>query len=119
MATFALLLPHAPDRYTNLGEEEYMDIIKDYIAWTEEMAAKGAYQGGHKLTDDLGCKVIQGESGVEVVHTNAAELTEVLGGLMIVTADDYDGAVEIAKSCPHLVHNDTIEIRQIAEMDED
>jgi hypothetical protein len=119
MAKFAFLLPHTPDRYTNLSEDDYMDIIKDYVAWTEEMSAKGVYQDGHKLTDDLGRKLVRGASAIEVLHTSAAELAEVLGGLMIIQAADYDEAVEIAKTCPHMVHNNTIEVRQIAEMGED
>ena len=28
MKTYALMLNHAPDRYTGLSEEAYMDIIK-------------------------------------------------------------------------------------------
>ena len=119
MAKFALLLPHAPDRYTGLNEEDYMDIIKDYVAWTEELSAKGIYETGLKLTDDLGRKLVRVATAIEVLHTSAAELTEVLGGLMIIQAGDYDEAVEIAKTCPHLVHNNTIEIRQIAEMGDD
>ena len=39
MAKFVLMLPHAPDRYTNLGEAEFMDLMKDYIGWVEEMSA--------------------------------------------------------------------------------
>ncbi len=116
MGKFALLLPHAPDRYTGLSESDYMDIIKDYVAWTEELTAKGIYEAGHKLTDDLGRKLVRGASAIEVLHTSAAELAEVLGGLMIIRARDYDEAVDIAKTCPHLVHNQTIEVRQIAEV---
>ena len=33
MAKFALLLNHAPDRYTQLGEDDYLAIIKDYVTW--------------------------------------------------------------------------------------
>mgnify|MGYP002625938366 CR=1 FL=1 len=83
MAKFALLLPHAPDRYTKLGASEYMDIIKDYIGWTQELTAKGIYEGGHKLSDDLGRRLVRGASAIEVLHTSATELAAVLGGLMV------------------------------------
>ena len=48
MAKFVLMLPHAPDRYTNLGEAEFMDLMKDYIGWVEEMSAKGQVRGRRK-----------------------------------------------------------------------
>ena len=119
MAKFALLLPHRPDRYTHTGEEEFMEIIKDYVAWTQEMSEKGIYKGGEKLTDDLGRKLTRNERSIEAVQVSAAELTEVLGGFMIIEAADYEQAVEIARTCPHLVYNETIEVRQIAELDDD
>ena len=46
MPKFALLLNHAPDRYQDLGEDEYMDIITDYVSWVEKMTADGVYTGG-------------------------------------------------------------------------
>ena len=49
MAKFAFLLPHAPDRYADLDQDAYTAIISDYVAWVEYLAAKGVYQGGHKL----------------------------------------------------------------------
>lgn len=117
MAKFALLLPHAPDRYTGMKESDYMGIIKDYVVWTEKLSAKGIYETGHKLADDLGRELVRTASTVEVLHTSATEVAEVLGGLMIIKARDYDEAVEIAKTCPHLVHNEKITVRQIAEVD--
>ena len=113
MAKYALMLPHRPDRYQGLNEDEYMSIIKDYIAWVEDMTEKGIYQGGHKLTDDPGKSLAANGTGVEVHDIPAAEITELLGGLMIIEASDWDAAVGIAKSCPHLRHNERIELREI------
>lgn len=119
MAQFALMLNHAPDRYQDLSEDEYLDIIKDYVAWVEEMTAKGVYTGGHKLTEGAGRTLTANDGAVEVHDGPFAELAEVLGGLMIIEAADYDAAVEIAKTCPHLVHNRSLEIRQIDDAVED
>ena len=119
MNKYALLLPHAPDRYTGLSEGEYMDIIKDYIAWSQDLGARGLYAGGHKLTDDTGRTLTRGSNGIDVHDTPATELAEILGGLLIVNAASYDDAVEIAKTCPHLVHNQKIEIRQVDAETED
>ncbi len=116
MAKFALLLPHAPDRYVGLSEDDYMAVIKDYVAWVEQATEDGVYAGGHKLTDDPGKTVSRNGAGVEVHESPFAEVSEILGGLMIIEAADLDAAVEISRNHPHLKHNSKIEIRQVHEV---
>lgn len=112
MAKFVFMLPHAPDRYTNIPDAEFMDLMKDYIGWVEEMSAKGKYVGGEKLNGDPG-KVVTNRTGAIEVHDGPfTEVAEILGGYMVITADNYDEAVEIARSHPHMKHNQTIIIRQ-------
>lgn len=113
MPQFALLLPHAPDRYAGLNEDDYMAIIKDYIAWVEKAAADGVYQGGHKLTDSPIKTLTSGNGGVEVHDSPSTEVAEILGGVMIIEAPDLAGAVEVAREHPHLKHNTTLEIRAV------
>jgi len=113
MNTYMLLLNHAPDRYSDLSEDDYMAIISDYIAWTEKMTADGVYAGGEKLADGPGKLLTKTNDGVEVHDSPMAELAEVLGGVMMIKAADYDAAVAIAKTCPHMVHNSSLEIREI------
>ncbi len=44
-----------------------------------------------------------------------AEVKEVLGGYMIVTADDWDGAVEVVQACPaSQTPGGSMEIRELA-----
>lgn len=117
MNTYALMLNHAPDRYEGLSEDDYMEIIKDYIAWTEKMTADGVYVGGEKLDDAPGRVLTRTDGGIEVHETPLAELAEVLGGFMLIKAENYDVAVEIAKTCPHMVHNTGLEVRQIHDVD--
>ena len=113
MAQFVLMLPHAPDRYQNLAEADFMEIMKDYIGWVEDMTAKDKFRGGEKLMDEGG-KIVSRKSGSVEVHDGAfAEIAEILGGFMVIEAVDYDEAVEIARGHPHLKHNETIIIRQI------
>lgn len=113
MATFALLLNHTPDRYTRLTEDDYMAVIKDYVAWVEKATADGIYVGGHKLAAEPGITLTATAQGVELHDSPFAELPEVLGGLMIIKAADYEAAIEICRSHPHLVHNTTMQIRRI------
>ncbi|MDA0285391.1 MAG: YciI family protein [Planctomycetota bacterium] len=113
MPEFAFLLHHAPDRYSSLSEDEAMTIFKDYMQWMQKASDEGVCSGGYKLAQGPGRLVTSTKDGVEVHDSPFAELSEILGGLMTVKAADYDSAVEIAMSHPHLVHNRCIEIRQI------
>ncbi|WP_262694341.1 YciI family protein [Kordiimonas aquimaris] len=117
MNTYALLLNHAPDRYDGLTEDDYMDIIKDYVAWVEKLSAEGTYVGGEKLADGPGKTLTKTDTGIEVHDAPMAELAEVLGGFMLIKAADYASAVAIAKTCPHMVHNSTLEIREVQPTD--
>jgi hypothetical protein len=62
---------------------------------------------------DEGGKIVTNTSGKIEVHDGPfAEVAEILGGYMVINAEDYDEAVEIARSHPHMKHNETIIIRQ-------
>lgn len=117
MNTYMLLLNHAPDRYHDLSEDEYMAIIADYVAWTEKLTAEGIYTGGEKLADGPGKLLTRTDSGVEVHDSPMAELAEVLGGVMMIKATDYDAAVEVAKTCPHLKYHAGLEVREVHAVD--
>jgi hypothetical protein len=44
-----------------------------------------------------------------------AEAKEVVGGFMVVAAENYDGAIEVARECPGVVRSgSSVEIREIA-----
>lgn len=83
MAKFVLMLPHAPDRYTNLGEAEFMDLMKDYIGWVEDMSAKGKFAGGENLRDEGGKIVTKASGKIEVHDGPFSEVAEILGGYMV------------------------------------
>ena len=117
MATYALLLNHAPDRYDDVTDDDFMAIVKDYIAWVEEMSAQGIYKGGHKLSTLPGKVLDAGGGDIDVHDAPFAEMAEVLGGIMLIEAVDLDAATDIARSCPHLVHNTRLEIRQVDDAD--
>lgn len=112
MAKFVFMLPHAPDRYTDMEDAEMMDLMKDYIGWVEEMSANGKYHSGEKLLADGGKIVTRKTGSIEVHDGPFTEVAEILGGYMVINAEDYDEAVEIARSHPHMKHNETIIVRQ-------
>jgi len=114
MSQFILLLHSRATAPATMSAADAQNIVKRYTDWSQEMGQAGKLAGGNKLTADNG-KVMRGADGA-VTDGPHGQAEEVIGGYFIVEADDYDGAVGIAKSCPHLSFGGSIEVRQIDAM---
>ena len=82
------------------------DAEKPSPAQMQEMYAKfGAWQKKFEANlIDMGGKLGKGKLvTVENADGPFVEIKELVGGYMIVEADDLDGAIEVAKGCPGLV----------------
>jgi hypothetical protein len=118
MARFMLLLHEHPADFTNVRMEEIQAIIEEYTAWSDQIAAAGRLVGSHKLKDEGGRHLKLHNDQLRVVDGPYAEAKEIMGGYFIVSAADYDEAVEVSKNCPHLNYGGWIELRQIDELHE-
>jgi hypothetical protein len=84
------------------------DMYARFNDWREQFADN---------IDDLGGKLGYGTLVTKAPDTDGplVEVKELVGGYMIVTADDLDQAIEVASSCPGLVGDrsgvEVIEIR--------
>ena len=87
-----------------------------------EMQAWGAYMGGLAQSGSLagglpvvgGGKTVFADSVVGEAVTSAKE--GIVGGYLIVKAENLDQAADIAKNCPHIANEGNIEVREIAPM---
>jgi hypothetical protein len=65
---------------------------------------------------DVGAKL---QSGGRILTTSGVtdgpfvEMKEIIGGYMVISADDYDGAIEVAKGSPGYRPGASLEIREI------
>jgi hypothetical protein len=109
MAEFLLLLHDEPNRFLKLSPEEMQKATEKYMAWTK----KAFYKGGKRLTQDAG-RVVRAHSGKpRAADGPYSETKEVLGGYYAIEAANYDEAVQLSLSHPHLEYGGTIEIRQV------
>jgi hypothetical protein len=113
MAQFMLVLMTDTQHKESLSPEEMQAVIAEYSAWAARMGAEGRLVGGSKLTDDGGFELQRDGDGVRVVDGPYSETKEVLGGFFVLEARDYEEAVELARSCPHLVHHPRLVVRQV------
>jgi hypothetical protein len=87
-----------------------------------EMQAWGAYMGELTKKGQLsgGLPLVSGGKTVSAKTITASEVTSakegIVGGYLIVKADNLDEATKIAKACPHIANEGNIEVREIAPM---
>lgn len=113
MADYLLLLYDNALDFSEMSPEDMQKIIERYKAWGDSLEASGKLIGSNKLVDEEG-RVLRPEQGkVRVIDGPYSESKEVIGGYFAIRAADYDEAVEISRSCPHLEYEGTIEIREI------
>ncbi len=113
MANFVLLLHQSPKMLGNVSPDEIQKIIAKYSAWREELIKNNKMKAGIKLSNDGGRHMrVQGEK-ISVTDGPYSESQEVLGGLFMIEAADYDEAIAIARTGPHLVGGNWIEVRQV------
>ncbi|MGY4385856.1 hypothetical protein ACVWYN_002904 [Pedobacter sp. UYP24] len=88
--------------------EQMQLAIKPFQDWIGGIAAQNKLVEPPKRWDGEG-RVVKHNS----VVTNGpyAEIKESIGGVLLIRAEDYDDAVEIAKGCPILHWGATVEIR--------
>jgi hypothetical protein len=104
MAQFLLMLYDNPEDFKKLSPEEMQQALEKYMAW-----GKGPYfRQGVRLAEDVGKVLRKKARPTDGPYT---ETKEVLAGFYAIEAADYQEAVAIAATHPHLEHG-TIEVRK-------
>jgi hypothetical protein len=110
MPQYALLLRGESSRFAGFSPEEMQKTIQRYGDWRRSLQNRIIM--GQKLKDAEG-RVMRTENSKPVVKDGPfAEAKEVMGGFFVVEAENYDQAVELAKTCPHMDFG-SIEVREI------
>ncbi|GAB5473426.1 MAG: YciI family protein [Maribacter sp.] len=113
MSNFLFLFRGGDARRLEQSPEEMQAHMQKWGAWMGGLKEAGKLVDGLPLSKEG--KVVQ-ERGELVTDGPFAEGAEVVGGYLIVTADDLDGAVEISKQCPIFEHDGNVEVREIMSM---
>src|SRR5216683_1355832 len=99
----------APGKQQQPSPAQMQEMYAVFNAWKEKFKANILDMGG-KLKP--GGKIVAASG---VTDGPFVEAKEIVGGFMIVAAESYDRAVEVARESPGLVSpGSTIEIREIA-----
>ena len=111
MAKFMFLYRGGKDCATEMSPEEKQQAMQAYGEWFQ-----GGMEAGWLLDPGDGLK-----SDGRVVHPDLtvtdgpfAESKELVGGYMMVEAEDLAAAVELAKGSPMATSGGTLEVRELA-----
>ena len=113
MSNFLFLFRGGDATRIEQSPEEMQKHMQKWGAWMGGLKEKGKLVDGLPLAKE-GNVVHKG--GDVVTDGPFAEGAEVVGGYLIVTADDQKEAIEISKACPIFEHNGNVEVREIMSM---
>ncbi len=110
---YLLMIYNAEDAGPQYGEPEFMQMIGDYQAFTQEVQAAGVYVGGEPLESITTASTVRVRSGKsEITDGPFAETKEALGGYYLLDCKDLDQALEYAAKIPTAKYG-SIEVRPI------
>lgn len=109
MTKFMMLFRHIPNSATEPSTEDMSGEIKKWQDWIGSIAAQGKFIGTNQLQDSG--KMLSPEH--VITDGPYTEVKEIVGGYMMVKAENYDDALEMAKGCPVLTYGNTVEVREI------
>ncbi len=113
MPDYLLILHESPTGAMEMSPAEIEKIILEYKSWSRSVAEAGKLAGGQKLRDEGGRMLTNTNGDFRVTDGPFAEAKEVIGGFFMIKAADYDEAVEISRTCPHLTYGGRIELREV------
>jgi|SRR6185312_695884 len=88
--------------------------MQKWMQWMGKLSQEGIMQGGEPLQP--AGKQVAGNKKV-VTDGPFAEAKEMVGGYLLIHADDINHAVEISKSCPIFELDGSVEVRPIQKME--
>ena len=100
--------------FSRATPEQLQQTLMNWKNWTEELARKGIYAGGDRVTKN-DAALVQGKSKQVITGPYFAN-NETIGGYIKIKAENLQHAIETSKGCPIFNFDGNIEIREVAKM---
>jgi len=115
---YALLIYDDDSAWADLPEDEKAVLraeeMPKWVALFEELGKADPDVTGKELDGRATAKVVRIRDGERIVTDGPfAEAKELVGGFMIVSAESYERALQVAQEMPGLTPGASIEIREI------
>jgi hypothetical protein len=113
MPKFLLILRGDPDTWRHQTPTEIEDLIGRFEAWAGRLMAEGRFLDGKKLADGEGRVLVKTGGTVRVTDGPYGETKELVGGIHLLEARDYEHAVRLCSDHPELSIRGSLEIRRL------
>jgi hypothetical protein len=114
MSKFMYLFRSNPAAYQSLSPEEMQQNLKKWMDWKDSLEKNGHISQLGERLDGKG-KVVRGKTKA-VIDGPFVEVKDFIQGYMIIEAGGIDQAVELAKGCPILNLDGSVEVRSFLSM---
>src|SRR5215472_1920951 len=111
-----MLLIYA-DEAIRPGKAEMEKLMKDYMAFTQDIVKSGKFKAGDRLEPTTTATTVRVRDNKTLTTDGPfAETREQLGGYYLVEAKDLDEAIAIAARIPSARHG-SVEVRPVGKVD--
>ena len=104
---FVVALRNPPEAVLAKSKDEVLQRMQEFGAWVDELERQG-------LTLGHDCQLLSEVNGPNsIVDTSSSAPGGSLMGIVLLQVENYEQAVEAAKSCPHWKYGGTVEVKQL------
>ena len=96
-----------------MSPQQLEEAMGKWGAWVGELSRQGGFKGGEPVAEDG--RVVTGKRKA-VTDGPFGETKDIVGGYLLVTAPSLDIATEMARGCPVLEVDGSVEVRELREM---
>ncbi len=111
MKDFMLIFQGPDYEKIGLSPEEVQLQMEKWFAWVAKLQAANLYKGGEALHPHG--KIVTSPNVVS--DGPFAEAKELVGGYFIVTAQDYEQAIQIANDFPDFKYDGKVQVREVVD----
>jgi hypothetical protein len=112
MKEFIFLFRSEEKNISKLSPDEMQEYMKKWGIWTKKLVDTGRFKFGDKLSWQ-DAKVVA-DFGGTITDGPHMESKEVIGGYIVIEAENMNQAVEISKECPVYNIKGVVEVRTSA-----
>jgi hypothetical protein len=113
MAEFILIFRRDINEFTREYKESRAEAVpglgKKWFSWMGKLQSEGSIVSPYQRISKAGRTIFPDST---VTDSPYAEVKGAFAGFLIITAADFDEALEIAKACPNLLQNGSVEVRK-------
>ena len=109
---FTVIMHECDGAWSKLPRDEQSRLMSLYGDWIAYLKHSGSFVNGRPCGGQYRLLAGNGAGDVTDISIETDGLSDIVTGFFVIRARDMDHAVEIAKTCPALLHGETIVVRE-------